>query len=160
MKKTAYIGLGSNLENPLQQLAKAVDLLQANAAVHIKARSSIYQSAPVGPKDQPDFLNQVVAIETYLLPLELLNVLQAIENEMGRVRLRHWGPRVIDCDLLLFDDEVIGLPALKVPHPEMKSRAFVMVPLAEIAPSLQLPCGAWVNEWKKNEENSSISRYV
>ena len=101
--------------------------------------SSLYKTAPVGMTEQPDFLNAVVEIQTTLPALELLGVLLHIEKKMGRVRTIRWGPRVIDLDLLLYGEQQIALPNLTVPHPRLRERAFVLVPLAEIAPGLVLP---------------------
>ena len=101
--------------------------------------SSLYETAPVGVTDQPDFLNAVAAVQTGLGPLETLDALLHIENQMGRVRTERWGPRVIDLDLLLYGGERVSSPGLTVPHPRLRERAFVLVPLAEIAPELRLP---------------------
>lgn len=144
----AYIGLGSNLLGPQEQLKTALGYLKRQSGVVVLQVSSCYKTAPVGPQDQPDFMNQVVAIETTLAPLKLLAVLQSIENEMGRVRDQRWGPRVIDLDLLLYGEELISSPVLTVPHPEMLNRSFVMTPLAEIAPDLVLSNGLKAREWK------------
>lgn len=127
-----FIALGSNLNNPVEQLKIALLHIRAVQNTVIVAESSVYETKPVGPQDQPDFMNQVIAVETRLSAHELLYALQAIENKMGRVRTRHWGPRVIDCDILLFGDESIHTDDLIVPHPEMQHREFVLKPLAEI----------------------------
>lgn len=137
----AYIGLGSNLEQPDQQIANAIRELGALPDTRLIAASSLYQSAPVGPQDQPDFINAVALIETALTPLTLLDQLQCLEQQAGRVRLRHWGERTLDLDILLFGNEHVQHPRLTVPHKEMKNRAFVLLPLTEIAPDLRLPCG-------------------
>lgn len=128
----AYIALGSNLEDPRAQLAMAVSHIAAIPNTRIVAESSLYETKPVGPQDQPDFINQVIAVDTELTAHALLYALQAIENHMGRVRTLRWGPRIIDCDILLFGDENIQTDDLVVPHPEMKHRDFVLNPLAEI----------------------------
>lgn len=137
--KVAYIGLGSNLENPTRQLCRAFDELDALPKTRLAATSSLYGSAPLGPPDQPDYVNAVARLVTDLSPLDLLDALQAIEQAHDRVRLQHWGPRTLDLDILLYDDAVIASERLSVPHPEMHKRAFVLVPLAEIAPQLALP---------------------
>jgi len=133
----AYIGLGSNLDDPevqikiaLQQLADAGRLLQA---------SSLYRSPPMGPQDQPDYINAVARLRTTLSADKLLTVLQAIEQQHARVRGRHWGPRTLDLDLLLYDQERIDSARLTVPHPGLSRRSFVLYPLAEIAPELVIP---------------------
>lgn len=133
---TAYIALGSNLNNPIKQVQTAVQLIREITNTKVIAESSLHQTAPMGPQDQPDYINQVIAVETKLTAHELLYALQAIENKMGRVRTIRWGARIIDCDILLFGDEVIHTPELIIPHPEMTKRPFVLDPLAEIAPHL------------------------
>ncbi|WP_295384400.1 2-amino-4-hydroxy-6-hydroxymethyldihydropteridine diphosphokinase [uncultured Thiodictyon sp.] len=131
----AYIGLGSNLDDPRAQVARAMDELAGLPGCTLAARSSLYATAPVGPVAQPDFVNAVVALATTLAPLALLGALQGLERDHGRVRDgTRWGPRTLDLDLLLFGDLQIHLPGLVLPHPEMRRRAFVLVPLAEIAP--------------------------
>ncbi len=137
----AYIGLGSNLGKPRDQLERAVAELAALPASRLIAVSSLYTSTPMGPQDQPDYINAVAAIDTRLPPEPLLDALQAIEQAHGRVRTRHWGPRTLDLDLLLYGDEVITTPRLSVPHPGIAERGFVLYPLAEVAPTLRLPDG-------------------
>ncbi|WP_110601326.1 2-amino-4-hydroxy-6-hydroxymethyldihydropteridine diphosphokinase [Salinicola lusitanus] len=134
----AYIGLGSNLASPRDQLARAMSALAALPVSECVAVSSLYASAPVGPQDQPDFVNAVVAVRTRLSPLALLDQLQAIEQRHRRVRHRHWGPRTLDLDLLWFAGLSCRSPRLTLPHPEMTHRRFVLEPLAEIAPTLSL----------------------
>lgn len=136
-----YLGLGANLDNPLRQLQAAVLALRAHPALHLSACSSFYASKPMGPQDQPDYVNAVVCIESDLAPLPLLDTLQHIENEAGRVREQRWGPRTLDIDILLYADQVIDSPRLQVPHPGLTEREFVLYPLLEIAPGLTLPDG-------------------
>lgn len=136
---TAYIGLGSNLEDPIQQLRTALAELNELTGTRLIRASSLYSSKPVGPQDQPDFVNAVAQLETAFEPLELLDQLQALEQAHRRVRERHWGPRTLDLDLLLFDDTIITHPRLTVPHAHMHERGFVLLPLAEISPKLTLP---------------------
>ncbi|MET0065884.1 MAG: 2-amino-4-hydroxy-6-hydroxymethyldihydropteridine diphosphokinase [Candidatus Thiodiazotropha sp.] len=138
---TAYIGLGSNLENPRQQVTDAFEELQAAAHCRMLRRSSLYRTRPVGPQDQPDFINAVASLATRLQAERLLDVLQEIEQRHHRMRdTGRWGPRTLDLDLLLYGDQCIETPRLRVPHPEMTRRAFVLVPLREIAPrDLALP---------------------
>lgn len=134
-----YIGLGSNLENPLQQIKTAIDDLQSLADIQVISVSSLYQSAPMGPADQPDYINAVLSLKTTLPAHQLLDVLQQIEQQHGRVRKRHWGERTLDLDILLYGAETIDDERLKVPHPGIAQRAFVLYPLAEIAPELEIP---------------------
>ncbi len=130
----AYIGLGSNLDNPMDQVESAARELAALASIERIALSPLYGSRPVGPQDQPDYVNAVMHIRTHLTAIELLRQCQAIEDEHRRVRSVHWGPRTLDIDILLYDRSVINLPDLVVPHAELANRAFVLYPLADIAP--------------------------
>ncbi len=131
-----YIALGSNLNNPLVQLKQAVRSLQKFANFKI---SPFYTSKPLGPQDQPDYVNAVASFDTELQPLELLDYLQKIENQQGRVRLRRWGERTLDLDILLFGKKVITSDRLTIPHYDMQNREFVIVPLYELEPELVLP---------------------
>jgi 2-amino-4-hydroxy-6-hydroxymethyldihydropteridine diphosphokinase len=138
----AYIGLGANLEDPVVQLRSARQELGRNPNLTEIAFSSLYRSAPLGPKDQPNYVNAVMAVETPLAPEPLLSVLHEVENAHGRTRIGdHWGPRTLDLDLLLYGNETIATPTLQVPHPGLGEREFVLVPLLEIAPTLTLPDG-------------------
>lgn len=137
----AYVGLGSNLGRPHTQIARASAALEGLRSTRTVAVSSLYRSAPMGPSDQPDYLNAVAAIETALAPYDLLGALQQIEQGQGRVRAERWGPRTIDLDILLYGDRLIAEPGLRVPHAGLLQRAFVLVPLLEIAPDLVLPAG-------------------
>lgn len=137
----AYIGLGSNLEDPLAQVMCAFEELSALPQTHLTQRSGIYSSKPVGP-EQPDFINAVALLETQLAPLDLLDALQTIEQAHQRVRLQHWGPRTLDLDLLLYGDQSIATERLTVPHPYLTQRSFVLYPLADITPDLHLPDGS------------------
>lgn len=128
-----YLSLGTNIGNREENLKKAVQLLNENESVSIEAISSIYETAPVGYVDQPSFLNIALFIKTNLNPQETLTVCQSVENTLGRVREIRWGPRIIDLDILLYNDENIETDNLIVPHPRMFERAFVLVPLLEIA---------------------------
>ncbi|MDH0338783.1 2-amino-4-hydroxy-6-hydroxymethyldihydropteridine diphosphokinase [Pseudomonas otitidis] len=137
-----YIGLGSNLSDPANQLRNALAALAALPGTQLSAVSSLYSSDPLGPPDQPRYSNAVAALDTDLAPLDLLDALQAIELSQGRVRKdERWGPRTLDLDILLFGQRQIDEPRLQVPHYHMHARAFVLYPLAEIAPDLQLPDG-------------------
>jgi 2-amino-4-hydroxy-6-hydroxymethyldihydropteridine diphosphokinase len=126
----AYVGIGTNLGNRLDNVERAVAALERNGKVTM--RSSLYRTAPWGNRDQPWFLNAVVLLETEMAPHALLEQLQAIESELGRTHGTRWGPRIIDLDLLVYDDLEIAMPGLQVPHPRLRERAFVLVPLAEI----------------------------
>ena len=136
-----YIALGSNLANPRQQLQDALQALNQLPHSRLVAQSAFYQSQPLGPQDQPDYVNAVACLETALPALALLDALQQIEQQQGRVRLRRWGERTLDLDILLFNQEVIQSERLTVPHYDMHNREFVIVPLYEIAPQLILPNG-------------------
>jgi len=133
----AYIALGSNLNDPAAQLSAAIEYTKQIQNTRLVSQSSLYKSVPLGPQDQPDFVNAVVGVLTKLDAQSLLAALQAIETNMGRVPpAQRWGPRVIDLDILLYGDLRSDDATLQLPHPEMHRRNFVMVPLAEIAPSL------------------------
>ena len=134
-----YLGIGTNLGDRAGNVRTALRKLEDLPTIQLGRVSSLYESAPVGVTDQPDFLNLVAAARTSLGPLALLDALLHIENQMGRVRTQRWGPRVIDLDLLLYGGERVSLPELTVPHPRLHERAFVVIPLAEIAPALTLP---------------------
>ncbi|MFU2058308.1 2-amino-4-hydroxy-6-hydroxymethyldihydropteridine diphosphokinase [Avibacterium volantium] len=139
--KQVYIALGSNLATPVQQLENALQALQQLPHSQLVAVSHFYQSKPLGPQDQPDYVNAVACLTTALAPLDLLDQLQRIEQEQGRVRLRRWGERTLDLDILLYGDEIIQSERLTVPHYDMQHREFVIVPLYDIAPNLTLPDG-------------------
>lgn len=133
-----YIALGSNLGDTDNNLKEALRRLTLKG-IRVCRVSDFMTTKPYGVTDQPDFLNAVAEIETDKSPTELLHVLLQIEQEMGRNRIRHWGERNIDLDLLLFDDRIIDLPELQVPHPDMQNRDFVLGPLAQIAPEVMHP---------------------
>ena len=136
-----YIGMGSNLAAPEQQLRSAVEALALLPGTTVAGVSAFYQSDSLLP-GQPRYTNAVAALDSNLAPLQLLDALQAIENDQGRERLERWGPRTLDLDILLFGDRLIDEPRLKVPHYQMHLRAFVLYPLAELAAdTLQLPDG-------------------
>lgn len=140
--RTCYIGLGSNMSQPVDQLLQAVSTIAQLAQTTMQRCSSFYASRPMGPQDQPDYVNAVVKIKTQLAPHDLLSALQRIELDQGRERKgQRWGPRTLDLDILLIDEQVIETEDLIVPHPGMKSREFVLYPLYEIAPDIMLPCG-------------------
>lgn len=132
----AFIGLGGNLGDPQAAMREALRLLDESPDLSIKAVSSLYRTPPWGKLDQPDFLNAVVEVATDYEPRALLELCLATESRLKRVRAERWGPRVIDMDILWFDGRGVNEPGLQLPHPRMSERAFVMVPLAEIAPDL------------------------
>lgn len=136
-----YIGLGANLADPRRQVEQALLELRRLPQSRLAAVSPLYRTAPVGPADQPDFINAVACLETALEPLALLSALQQIERRHGRIRTgRRWGPRTLDLDILLIANRVLEMPSLRVPHPHMHARAFVLGPLADIAPpGLEIP---------------------
>lgn len=142
-----YLGLGSNLAEPVQQLEAALAALARLPHCRLAAVSSLYASDPLGPPDQPRYVNAVAALDCALAPLELLDALQAIELEQGRERkAERWGPRTLDLDILLFGNLQLDEERLRVPHYHMHARAFVLYPLAEIAPQLVLPDGRPLQE--------------
>lgn len=135
----AYIGIGSNLKNPLQQVTRAIEELASLPQSHGIRASSWYTSKAIGPGTQPDYTNGAVALDTALTPYELLDELQKIEQQHGRERHIRWGPRTLDLDLLLFGDQVLNTERLTVPHPRIRERNFVVFPLADLNPALELP---------------------
>ena len=139
MLHTAFVGLGSNLEDPSSQLQRAFADLGGLPETRLVARSSLYRSAPVGYLDQPDFVNAVAQLETGLTPLVLLQSLLDIEHRHGRERTFRNAPRTLDLDVLMYDDLVHHEHGLTVPHPQMHLRAFVLQPLLEIAPDCIIP---------------------
>ena len=142
----AFIGLGSNLAQPLEQIKQALQELAQLPNTQLVAQSRLYTSHAVGPGEQPDYVNAVALLDTQLAPMALLDALQALEQSHRRVRLEHWGPRTLDLDILLIDQSTIETERLKVPHPYLKLRNFVLYPLADINPDLTLPCGTPVAE--------------
>ena len=143
---SCYIGLVANLNAPDAQITLALQALHKLPKTRFIAYSSLYGSKPLGPQDQPDYLNAVAHIDTELTPLELLDALQQQERDQGREKLRHWGERCIDLDILLYDDLQLHSERLNIPHLELAKRSFVVVPLAELAPELRLPSGQLITE--------------
>ncbi len=135
----AYVALGANLGDPAEQLENAFAELASLADTRLLARSGLYSSAPAGYADQPDYVNAVAKLDTTLSPRELLVCLLDIERRHGRERAFRNAPRTLDLDILLYDDRRVNEPGLHIPHPRMHERAFVLLPLAEIAPDLDLP---------------------
>ena len=144
----AYIGLGSNLGDPVEQLKRALVSIESHAHMVLNASSHFYASSPMGPQDQPDFVNAVCRVKTSLQPQELLTSLQEIENQQGRLREGdRWGPRTLDLDILLYNDLALDTKQLTLPHYGMKDREFVLVPLFEIAPDLIMQDGKSLASW-------------
>lgn len=155
----AYIGLGSNQNDPYQQICTAIKSLNGIPGSRLVNTSSIYASKPVGPQDQPDYLNAVAILETGLSAHDLLSALQSIENRQGRKRTRRWGPRNIDLDILLYDDQIINTGELVVPHPEMHRRGFVLVPLVELSPQIKIPGHGKVDKLLEQLDTADITLY-
>ncbi|MCJ8348175.1 2-amino-4-hydroxy-6-hydroxymethyldihydropteridine diphosphokinase [Moritella sp.] len=154
-----YIAIGSNLTDPVAQAKAAITALETLTASRFIGVSSLYASKPMGPQEQPDYINAVACVDTRLAPIELLDALQQIENEQGRVRKEHWGARTLDLDILLVGNEIMSTPRLTVPHYGMKEREFVLYPLAEIAPQLQLPCGQALSALLKDCPRNDLAIY-
>ena len=148
------LGLGGNLGDPVATIGAAFDRLQAGG-VRIARRSRRYRTAPWGVADQPDFVNVCVAGETNLSPRALLELIHATEAALGRERRERWGPRPIDIDILTYGNERIDEPGLQIPHPRMSERAFVLVPLLDIAPDYLL-AGRPVRDWAATIDRSGI----
>ncbi len=157
--QTAYIGLGSNLGDPVAQIQRAFDLLRDLPRTRLMGRSSLYESAPFGPVEQPNFINAVASIATELNPADLLAQLQNIQRNQGRTAGGvRWGPRILDLDLLLYGDVVIETTDLTVPHPGIAMRNFVLLPLRELSPDLVIPNLGRVGDLEVSESEPKISR--
>ncbi len=154
----AYVALGANLGDPVATVRAALAALEALPGCRLVAASSLYRTAPIGLAGQPDFINAVAAVDTQLDPEALLTALLALEADFGRVRLERNGPRTLDLDLLLHGDSVLHSPRLTLPHPRLHLRAFVLRPLAEIAPDLALPGRGSVAAWLPAVANQEIER--
>lgn len=146
MPVLAYLGLGANLNQPVQQLNQAVQALRAHPMIQSVRVSSYYTSTPMGPQDQPDYVNAVIECHTELLPLALLDVCQSIEQAQLRERKRHWGERTLDIDLLSVGDCVMQTERLTLPHPGIAQRDFVVLPWRELAPNYHIPTLGLVRE--------------
>lgn len=134
-----FIGLGSNLSDPIKQVLQAIDTLKSVPKTQLVKQSSLYVSPPMGPQDQADYVNAVVELNSELSAHNLLDQLQSIEQKQGRVRLRNWGERTLDLDILIFGNNIIEDDRLNIPHSGIAERAFVLCPLAEISPDLIIP---------------------
>lgn len=156
--KSAYIALGANLGDPVATVRAAFAALSGLDGVRLAAASSLYRTAPVGLADQPDFINAVARVDTSLAPESLLKTLLGLEAEFGRVRQEKNGPRTLDLDLLLYENLVLDTPDLVLPHPRLHLRAFVLAPLAEIAPELAIPGRGTVAAWLPAVANQAIER--
>ncbi len=154
----AYVALGSNLADPAAQVQAACEALARLPDSRFIACSALYRTAPVGYVDQPDFINAVVRLATRLQPHELLEALLGIENRFGRVRQTRNGPRVLDLDLLLYDDWIYHEPGLTLPHPRMHERAFVLVPLLELVPDIFIPGRGAARDWLARVADQAIER--
>jgi 2-amino-4-hydroxy-6-hydroxymethyldihydropteridine diphosphokinase len=156
-----YIGIGSNLGDPVEKAKQAIAALAQLKRSNLVATSSLYSSKPMGPKAQPDYINAVAKLTTELAPLELLDQLQHIEQHSGRVRKdERWGPRTLDLDILLIDDLIIEEPRLTVPHYGMHLREFVLYPLYEIAPELTLPNNVTLKHLVDNCPRNGLDIYT
>ena len=153
---SVFIGMGSNLDGPVAQLERAITTLKQHTELHNIVVSPIYSSKPVGPQDQPDYANAVMRLDTNLSAIALLDLLQSVEQQQRRVRDRHWGPRTLDLDILLYGDEVIATSRLSVPHPFMLERGFVIQPLHDLAPQLMLANGLSVKEHLSQLDTSDL----
>jgi len=154
----AYIAIGANLGKPVQQVMAGVEALAMLPDTRLAAVSSLYRSAPVGYAEQPDFVNAVVKIETALPPRALLDALLGIEQSFGRVREVKNGPRTLDLDIVLYGDAKVDEPGLVIPHPRMHERAFVVVPLAEIAPDQPVPGGGRMADLVARVDAASLEK--
>ena len=166
-KARSFIGAGANLGEPVRQIKQALDELEKSPGVRLGAVSSLYRTQPMGPIAQPSFINAVFSLECGMSPQDLLALLLSVEEKMGRIRRERWGPRVIDLDLLFFDEAIISGQGLEVPHPRLHERRFVLAPLVEIAPDVVHPVlkksasdlldalpaeGPWVEKLQRQEK--------
>ena len=154
----AYVALGANLGNPAATVLAAFGALANLNESRVVHTSSLYRTAPVGNTEQPEFINAVAALETTLAPEALLDALLEVEQRFGRIRSEKNGPRTLDLDLLLYNDLELDLPRLTLPHPRLHLRAFVLVPLAEVAPSLKIPRRGSLAAWLPAVANQGIAR--
>ena len=161
MTVRAYIGLGSNLNDPVAQVLDAVEELGMIPDTILVNRSSLYSGKPMGPADQPDYVNAVVSLDTLLSPEELLRSLISIEDLQGRSRdTEQWGPRIIDLDLLLYGNSIIDTETLTVPHPGMHERDFVIIPLEEIAGNVKIPGRGFLYSLINQCESHSLKKLI
>jgi 2-amino-4-hydroxy-6-hydroxymethyldihydropteridine diphosphokinase len=156
MTVVAYISVGSNLNNPYQQVKSAIGKLKIADNIYIETISGWYLSDPVGPKNQSRYVNGVIKISTRLSPNQLLKKLHEIEDAHGRIRNVYWGPRTLDLDILLYGSRMMNTKKLTIPHPEMKIRNFVLTPLADIEPDLVLPDGSILSSLLENNQLKDV----
>jgi 2-amino-4-hydroxy-6-hydroxymethyldihydropteridine diphosphokinase len=156
----AFIALGSNLGNPMDTVIAALKALKADNRWQLANYSSLYGSKPMGPQDQPDYVNAVCEVHTSLSAAALLSALHDIEDDFGRERVRHWGERTLDLDLLLFGQQQHESPHLRVPHPGLYERNFVLFPLKEIAPTMRLPNHNSVTEQTKRLTENGLDMII
>jgi len=156
----AYIGLGSNLNDPEAQVRSMIAAFSHRQSLKLIKASAMYRNPPMGPANQPDFINAVAVVKTKLSPRELLDELLRMECERGRTREsgNHWGPRAIDLDILLYDDRQIDQPDLKIPHPGISERNFVLFPLLEVEPDLWIPGLGWIKEIAAGHDSTALIR--
>jgi len=155
--RPAYVGIGGNLDSPRERVPEAIERMKALDATRIELRSRLYLTRPMGPQDQPDFVNAAVGLLTQLEPRDLLSGLLGIERSMGRERVERWGPRIIDLDLLWMVDLSVDEPGLTLPHPGVSRRNFVLYPLADIAPTIKIPGFGQVLDLKRDAGGEGIS---
>jgi 2-amino-4-hydroxy-6-hydroxymethyldihydropteridine diphosphokinase len=155
--RPAYVGIGSNLQSPPDRVLEAIERMSTLETTRVVLRSQLYLTRPMGPQEQPDFVNAAVGLLTQLGARELLAGLLGIERSMGRDRQERWGPRVIDLDLLWMVDSAIDEPGLTVPHPGVSMRNFVLYPLADIAPTIKIPRVGLVLDLKRDAGGGGIS---
>ncbi|WP_184665339.1 2-amino-4-hydroxy-6-hydroxymethyldihydropteridine diphosphokinase [Texcoconibacillus texcoconensis] len=153
MNQRAYVSIGSNIEPRAVYIRESLRQLGQHENIQLEETSSIYETDPVGKTDQALFLNAVVQFITSLSPVELLNVTQGIEADLGRTRVERWGPRTVDLDILMYNNESINLQHLEIPHPRMLERSFVLVPLLEVQPDIR-----WYDGRKLKEVVSEIDK--
>jgi len=153
----AYLSLGGNIGEPAKAMAAALKLLDSDEHTTVAAVSSLYRTPPWGKTDQPDFINAAAALDTSLTPRALIDLCLASERALKRERLERWGPRIIDIDILTFGDLTVDEPGLQIPHPRMLERAFVLVPLAEIAPASRV-AGKSVANWVAGIDTAGIEK--
>ena len=157
MGAIAFLGLGSNLGDRLTNLQGALDLLQAEPGLRVVSSSRVWETVPVGGPPQPDYLNAVIGVETDLSARDLLDAAHRVETRLGRVRKERWGARSIDIDLLLYDEESIEETDLVVPHPRLRERAFVLLPLLELAADVTLPDGTRLKDLRVDTDGVAPS---
>jgi len=155
--RPAYVGIGSNLDSPRERVLEAMERMKVLAATRLEIRSPLYLTRPLGPQDQPDFVNAVAGLLTQLSARDLLSGLLGIEQNMGRDRRERWGPRIIDLDLLWMVGAAVDEPGLTVPHPGVSTRNFVLYPLADIAPLIKIPGLGALLDLKRDAGGDGIS---